>query len=30
VGAAMRGDKDVDAALADAQSRVNEMLANSK
>ena len=30
VGAAMRGDKEIDAALADAQSRINEMLANSK
>ncbi|MDQ0472153.1 extracellular solute-binding protein [Labrys wisconsinensis] len=30
IGAAMRGDKDIDAALNDAQSRINEMLATSK
>ncbi len=30
VGSAMRGDKPVDQALADAESRINELLANAK
>ncbi len=30
IGSAMRGDKDIDQALADAQSRINELLANAK
>jgi len=30
VGSAMRGDKDIDAALGDAQSRINELLATAK
>lgn len=30
IASAMRGDKDVDSALADAQSRVNDLLANAK
>ena len=30
VGSAMRGDKSIDQALADAESRINELLANAK